>query len=38
VCPAAACVPDPKHRETKAQLLKKWRRLHLGEEPALGTY
>lgn len=38
VCPAAACVPDPEHRETRAQLLKKWRRLHPGEEPALGTY
>ena len=38
VCPVDACHPDPKHRETKEQLLKKWRGLHPGEEPAAGTY
>ena len=38
ICPAGACVPDPAHRETKRQLLQKWRRLHPGEKPAPGTY
>ncbi|MBM3156993.1 MAG: 4Fe-4S ferredoxin [Chloroflexi bacterium] len=38
VCPAGACVPDPAHRETRAQLLRKWRKLHPGEKPAPGTY
>jgi ferredoxin len=38
VCPVDACHPDPKHPETKEQLLKKWRGLHPGEEPAQGTF
>ncbi len=38
VCPVDACHPDPKHRETKEQLLARWRKLHSGEEPADGTY
>ncbi|RLC66341.1 MAG: 4Fe-4S ferredoxin [Chloroflexi bacterium] len=38
VCSADACVPDPQHRETRQQLLERWRRLHPGEEPAPGTY
>ena len=38
ICPAGACVPDPAHRETKKQLLEKWRRLHPGGKPAPGTY
>ena len=38
ICPAGACVPDPAHRETKKQLLAKWRRLHPGNKPASGTY
>ncbi|MGB2583984.1 MAG: 4Fe-4S ferredoxin [Dehalococcoidia bacterium] len=38
VCSAGACVPDPQHRETKQQLLERWRRLHPGEEPAPRTY
>jgi len=38
VCPVDACHPDPSHSETKEQLLKKWRGLHPGEEPAAGTY
>ena len=38
VCPVDACVPDPDHRETKEQLLEKWRGLHPGKEPAAGTY
>jgi len=38
VCPVDACHPDPEHPETKDQLLKKWRGLHPGKEPAAGTY
>jgi ferredoxin len=38
VCPAGACVTDPRYRETKVQLLDKWRGLHPGEEPVAGTY
>ncbi len=38
VCPVDSCHPDPRYVETKAQLLKKWRGLHPGEEPAAGTY
>jgi ferredoxin len=39
VCPIDnCCIPDPEHTETKEQLLKKWRGLHPGEEPAAGTY
>jgi ferredoxin len=35
VCPVEVCVPDPDHRETRDQLLEKWRKLHPGEEPKL---
>lgn len=38
VCPVDSCVVDPNHRETKTQLLAKWKGLHPGEEPAPGTY
>lgn len=38
VCPVGACVPDPQHPETREQLLRKWRSLHPGEEPASGAY
>ena len=38
ICPVGACAPDSAHRETKKQLLKKWRRLHPGGKPAAGTY
>lgn len=38
VCPVDACQPDPEHKETKEQLLEKWRGLHPGEEPAPETY
>ena len=38
LCEAGACVPDPDRRETREQLLERWRRLHPGEEPAPGTY
>ncbi|MBI2855115.1 MAG: YfhL family 4Fe-4S dicluster ferredoxin [Chloroflexi bacterium] len=38
VCPVDACVPDPAHKETKEQLLAKWRKANPGKEPASGTY
>ena len=38
ICPVEACEPDPDRKETKEQLLEKWRGLHPGEEPAKGTY
>jgi ferredoxin len=38
VCPVDACQPDPNHKETKEQLLEKWRGLHPKEEPVAGTY
>jgi len=38
VCPVDACHPDPKNKETKEQLLAKWRGWHPGEEPKAGTY
>ncbi|MGQ9546836.1 MAG: YfhL family 4Fe-4S dicluster ferredoxin [Dehalococcoidia bacterium] len=34
VCPVDACIPDPDHKETREQLLKKWHELHPGETPA----
>jgi len=34
ICPVGACVPDPDHRESKDQLLEKWRTLHPREKPA----
>jgi len=33
VCAVDACVPDTDHRESKEELLDKWRRLHPGETP-----
>ena len=33
VCPVAAANPDPAHKETKEELLKKWQALHPGETP-----
>jgi ferredoxin len=33
VCPVGAPVPDPAHKETKEDLLKKWQALHPGEKP-----
>ncbi len=40
VCPAGACVPDPdpEHRESREELLEKWRKMHPAEEPLSGTY
>jgi len=38
VCPIDdCCTPDPAHKESKEQLLDKWRKLHPEEEPAPGT-
>ncbi|MDD5039048.1 MAG: YfhL family 4Fe-4S dicluster ferredoxin [Dehalococcoidales bacterium] len=34
-CPVDACVPDPAHKETREQLLAKWKKLHPGETPAV---
>jgi ferredoxin len=34
VCPVDCCVPDPAHKESREQLLKKWEKLHPGETPA----
>jgi len=33
-CPVDACVPDPDHKESREQLLEKWKKLHPGETPA----
>lgn len=35
VCPVDACVPDPARKETKDQLLAKWRKLHPGQQPVM---
>ena len=32
-CPVGAAGPDPAHKETKEQLLEKWKKLHPGETP-----
>lgn len=33
VCPVDACLPDPAHKETKEQLLAKWRQQNPGATP-----
>lgn len=33
VCPVDTCVPDPAHKESKEELLDKWKKLHPGETP-----
>ena len=33
ICPEEAPVPDPAHKESREQLLKKWCALHPGETP-----
>ncbi len=33
VCPVDACHPDPAHKESRDQLLNKWKKLHPGETP-----
>jgi len=36
ICPIDnCCIPDPDHVESREQLLKKWRKLHPGETPAV---
>jgi len=35
ICPVEAPVPDPDRKETREQLLEKWRKLHPGETPAV---
>jgi len=32
-CPVNSPVPDPYRKETKEQLLEKWKKLHPGETP-----
>ena len=34
VCPVDCCVTDPAHKESREQLLNKWKKLHPGENPA----
>lgn len=34
VCPVDACVADEAHKESRDQLLAKWKKLHPGETPA----
>ena len=39
VCPIDdCCIPDEEHKESKEQLLEKWRKSHPGKEPAAGTF
>jgi len=33
VCPVDCCLPDPAHKESKDQLLEKWKKLHPGKTP-----
>jgi len=33
VCPVDATVPDESHKESREQLLNKWKKLHPGETP-----
>lgn len=35
ICPVDCCIPDPKHKETREELLAKWKQLHPGETPAV---
>ncbi len=34
VCPVGACVPDDSRKETREQLLAKFKKLHPGKTPA----
>ncbi len=34
VCPVDSCKPDPEHKESRKQLLAKWKKLHPGKTPA----
>lgn len=33
VCPVDSCIPDPAHKESKDQLLEKWKQLNPGKTP-----
>jgi formate hydrogenlyase subunit 6/NADH:ubiquinone oxidoreductase subunit I len=33
VCPVDCCVPDPDHKESKEQLLEKWKKQNPGKTP-----
>jgi ferredoxin len=33
ICPVSSCVADPNHKETREELLAKWKQLHPGETP-----
>jgi len=33
VCPVDCCIPDPAHKESREQLLEKWKKLHPGKTP-----
>ncbi len=35
ICPVDACIADLDHKETRGQLLGKWKKLHPGETPAV---
>jgi len=35
VCPVDCCIPDPDHKESREQLLAKWKKLHPGEDPVV---
>jgi len=37
VCPVDACAADPARKETREQLLAKWKTLHPGEIPTPNT-
>ena len=34
ICPVDSCIPDPDHKESREQLLEKWKKLHPRETPA----
>ncbi len=34
VCPVESCVADPQHKESKDQLLAKFKKIHPGKTPA----
>ena len=35
VCPVDCCVPDEGHKESREELLEKWKKLHPGETPSV---
>ena len=35
VCPVDSCISDAAHKESKEQLLEKWKKLHPGQTPAV---